>query len=100
MHPTIEQFYINKKAVLPSGERSVETLQKIQNQYENPNLMNNPNNTRVYDTFQQNKNKLYSNIEDFAPYHEFEKLGNIATGELSLRGNRLARKELVIDIGC
>ena len=97
--PNVDQFYANKRALMPTGKMSDEILQEIKINYENPVKGTQTTDFEVYKTFQQNKNKLYNNMQDFTAFQDFEELGSIVNGGLGIQSNKIAKKDLVFDLG-
>ena len=97
--PNVDQFYANKRALMPTGKMSNEILQEVKSNYENPVKGTGSTDFEVYRTFQQNKNKLYNNMQDYTAFQDFEELGNIVDGSIGVQSNKIAKKDLVFDLG-
>ena len=96
--PNITQFYANKKTILPAGERSPNIIAQIKENYETP--LSSGRDYTIYDTYQSNKNKLYSNIEDFTNNDDFTHLSDrFIQPALSQKSNALSRNDLMLDVG-
>ena len=96
--PNITQFYANKKTILPAGERSSGIIQQIKQNYETP--LSSGRDTTIYDTYQSNKNQLYSNIEDFTNNEDFTHLSDrFIQPAISQKSNALSRNDLMLDVG-
>jgi len=96
--PNITQFYANKKTILPAGERSPNIIAQIKENYETP--LSSGRDYTIYDTYQSNKNKLYSNIEDFTNNDDFTHLADrFIQPALSQKSNALSRNDLMLDVG-
>ena len=98
--PNVDQFYANKRALMPTGKMSDEILQDVKRNYENPIYKSSGSTDfQVYRTFQQNKNKLYNNMQDYTAFQDFEELGNLVDGSIGVQSNKIAKKDLVFDLG-
>lgn len=97
--PNVDQFYANKTALMPTGKMSDEILQDVKRNYENPVKGSGSTDFEVYKTFQQNKNKLYNNMQDYTAFQDFEELGNLVDGSIGVQSNKIAKKDLVFDLG-
>ena len=96
--PNITQFYANKKAILPAGERSPNIIAQIKENYETP--LSSGRDYTIYDTYQSNKNQLYSNIEDFTNNDDFTHLSDrFIQPAISQKSNALSRNDLMLDVG-
>ena len=85
---TVDEFYNKKIPFLPYGRRTNEQIENLKEVYQSRNQ-------DIFNIFQENKNKLYSKVDDFASFSEIAQLKKIIKAERALLSNKIARDEIV-----